>query len=86
MEKILLSVILAVRNEGPYIQQALTELLTQDVDYRQIEFLVADGCSDDGTRRKVAEIGASYPDRKIRVFSNPMRLQYAGVNRMLQPR
>ena len=84
MEQVLLSVILAVRNEGPFIQQALTELLTQNVDYRQIEILVADGCSDDGTRRKVAEICASYPDRKIRVFSNPMRLQYAGVNRMLQ--
>lgn len=84
METVILSVILAVRNEGPYIERALTELLTQDVDYRQVEILIADGCSDDGTRRKIADICAKYPDRKIRVFSNPMRLQYAGVNRMVQ--
>jgi glycosyltransferase involved in cell wall biosynthesis len=79
-----LSVILAVRNEGPFIEQSLTELLNQDIDYRKVEILVADGCSDDNTRQKVADICSRYPDRQIRFFSNPQKLQYAGVNRMVQ--
>jgi glycosyltransferase involved in cell wall biosynthesis len=47
VDTVLLSVILAIRNEGPFIEHALTELLNQDIDYRKVEILVADGCSDD---------------------------------------
>jgi succinoglycan biosynthesis protein ExoA len=84
VDTVLLSVILAIRNEGPFIEHSLTELLNQDIDYRNVEILIADGCSDDSTRQKVSDICSRYPDRRIRFFSNPQKQQYAGVNRMVQ--
>lgn len=79
-----MSVCMAVRNEGRFIEQALTDLLTQDIDYTLVEFLIADGCSDDGTLETILDVCARYPGRRVTVFRNPLRLQYAAINRMVQ--
>lgn len=79
-----LSVILAVRNEQSSIAKTLTDLLNQEVDYRRIEVLVADGCSDDATAAIITGICARYPHRPIRLFRNRLQRHYAGVNRLVQ--
>lgn len=84
MSRPLLSVCMAVRNEGRFIERALGDLLTQQIDYSLVEILIADGCSDDGTPEQISEVCARYPRRPVTVMRNPLRLQYAGVNRMVQ--
>lgn len=78
-----LSVILAVRNEGKYIRESLTDLLSQDADYSCIEILIADGKSDDDTLPIILKIIGDYSNREIRVFINHLQLQYCGVNRLI---
>lgn len=79
-----LSVILAVRNEQHVIAKALIDLLNQDADYRRVEILVADGCSEDATAEVITGLCARYADHPIRAFRNRLRLPCAGINRLLQ--
>jgi len=45
-----------IRNEAKYIERSMQSVLTQDYPSDQMEILVADGMSDDGTREIVRKI------------------------------
>jgi succinoglycan biosynthesis protein ExoA len=66
------SVIMAVRNEARSIRNAVSSVLDQDVDGIDLELLVVDGRSDDGSREVLQEIAATEP--RLRVLDNPHRL------------
>ena len=66
------SVIMAVRNEAGSIRMAVSSVLDQDVNGIDLELLVVDGRSDDGSREVLEEIAAAEP--RLRVLDNPHRL------------
>ncbi|HEV2201987.1 MAG TPA: glycosyltransferase family 2 protein [Bryobacteraceae bacterium] len=74
-----ISVVIPCRNERSHISEFLDSLLRQEMrtDW-QMEILVADGLSDDGTR----EILARYCERTstVRVIDNPGRIVSTGLN------
>lgn len=75
------SILLPLRNEGRNIAECLTGLLDNDYPLDKIEILVIDGESSDDT----IEIVKSFQDRiTIKVFSNPLRVPYTGLNIGLQ--
>ena len=77
-ERPLLSVILAARNERRYIANVLESLLRQDDGGFDIEILVIDGKSSDGT----ADIAHQYAacDRRIRVLINDRQTTPSAFN------
>lgn len=67
----LVSVILAVFNEEPYIEKSLGSLLRQSAPDFDLEVLVVDGNSQDGTAAKVSAIALSDP--RVRLVVNERR-------------
>ncbi len=72
------SVVMIVRNEGPFIARSIEQVLAQDYPRDRMEIIVADGMSDDNTREVLAEYRAKYPF--IQVVDNPKRIVASGLN------
>src|SRR5262249_35379670 len=74
-----ISLIIPCRNENAYIRPFLDALLTQDREPDwEIEILVADGRSDDGTREALQQY--SEKTSNIRIIDNPGRIVSTGLN------
>lgn len=78
------SVVMAIRNEENYIERCLTAILDQDLPGSQFEVLIADGCSTDRTREKIAVVASRYPKTTVAVFDNPGKIVSTGLNTVLQ--
>ncbi len=74
------SVILPIRNEAGYIEACLERLLEQDYPRELLEFLVVDGCSEDGTRDAVMRVRDRHPDADLRLLHNPKRTVPPALN------
>lgn len=72
------TLMLPIRNESHYITRALESILAQDYPAEQMEILVVDGMSNDGTRQIVAEFAQS--DSRIRLLDNPQRFVPTAMN------
>jgi glycosyltransferase involved in cell wall biosynthesis len=72
------SVVAPCRNERGHIREFLENLLRQERDGLDCEFLIADGMSDDGTREILGEYAAKF--QEIRVVENPGRIVSTGLN------
>lgn len=66
----LVSVVIPCRNEVKAIRGTVQAIL--DCDYPEVEVLVIDGMSEDGTRDVLAQLSAE--DRRVRMIDNPHRL------------
>lgn len=75
------SVITPCRNERNYIEGFLNSLLQQETDGLRVEFLIADGGSNDGTRELLNGYAAYFPE--VRVFDNPSGSVPAGLNQLI---
>lgn len=75
------SVLVPCRNERDHIERLLDEALAQEAPGVQVEVLVADGASDDGTRGILDARAAREP--RLRVVDNPQRIVSTGLNRAL---
>src|SRR5438445_13100449 len=74
-----ISLIIPCRNESQYIRGFLDSLLAQDLEPEwEIEVLVADGMSDDGTREVLCQYAAETP--QVRIIDNPGRIVSTGLN------
>lgn len=73
------SIVIPCRNEENYISACVDSMLQQD--YPNLEILVCDGMSDDGTRG-VLEKYADNP--KVRVLDNPARVTPIALNLGIQ--
>lgn len=71
------SVLVPVLNEGVGIAEAVRAMQSQRFD-GSIEFLFADGRSEDGTRQQLESMAAADP--RIRVLDNPLRGTASGLN------
>jgi glycosyltransferase involved in cell wall biosynthesis len=67
------SVIMPVRNEADFIDQSLGSVLAQDYPEEQMEILVVDGMSNDGTREKMKS-------NRVRVLDNPSKIVPGALN------
>jgi glycosyltransferase involved in cell wall biosynthesis len=76
------SVIVPCRNEARHISAFLDSLLRQQTAGLEVEFLIADGMSDDGTRSILADYARRYA--QIRVIDNPERIVSTGLNRAIR--
>lgn len=81
-DKPIVSVIVPCRNEREYIEAFLESLLRQQADGLEIEYLIADGGSDDGTRELLQCWAARSPE--LRVIDNPARSVPAGLNELIR--
>jgi len=76
----LISVIVPCYNEERTIQLLLTALYRQTYPIEQIEVVISDALSSDGTREKISEFCDRHPDFKVRVVENTACTIPAGVN------
>lgn len=72
------TIILPIRNEARYIARTLESILAQDYPQEQIEILVVDGNSDDGTKHIIAEFQKRTTN--IRLLDNPQRIVPTAMN------
>jgi glycosyltransferase involved in cell wall biosynthesis len=78
------SVIVPCYNEQSTIRLLLEALLEQTYPRAEMEVIVADGLSTDGTRDAIAAFQKDYPDLKVHIVDNPNRYIPSGVNRAIQ--
>lgn len=74
-----LSVVIPCRNEKSHIREFLDSLLAQQLDPDwELEVLVADGMSEDGTREVLRDYAARAP--YLRIIDNPGKIVSTGLN------
>jgi len=78
----LVSAIVPCRNELAHVARFAASALAEQLQAGwQLEVIVADGDSDDGTREVLARVAAS--DARLRIVANPARIVSTGLNRAL---
>jgi glycosyltransferase involved in cell wall biosynthesis len=76
------SVIVPCRNEAAFIDAFVAGVLAQRLPAgTELELLVADGASDDGTRQRLDALAAAEP--RLRVLDNPERITPVALNRAI---
>ena len=78
------SIIIPCYNEQTTISTLLEAIYAQNYPHKNLELIIADGMSTDGTRAKIAEFANSHPDLRITVVDNTRRHIPAGLNRALK--
>src|ERR1700733_7523857 len=74
------SIVVACRNESKHIRAFVQSLLTQDLDRFTWEIIIADGASDDATRKLLLDVKEKNPELLLRVIENPERIVSTGLN------
>ncbi len=78
------SVIVPCYNEQSTIRMLLEALREQTFPRAEMEVILADGMSTDGTRAEIAAFQKDFPDLVIRVVDNPLRNIPSGLNRAIE--
>lgn len=78
------SVVVPCYNEQSTICLLLEALYFQTFPRAEIEVILADGMSTDGTRQRVTEFQRAHPDLAVQIVDNPMRNIPSGVNRAIE--
>ncbi len=66
----LVTIVIPTFNENKFISSCLESLLLQDIGSENVEILVVDGGSQDGTLKKVKEVEKLYPQVKLLINPN----------------
>ncbi len=78
------SIIIPCYNEQTTICSLLEAIYAQNYPRNDLELIIADGMSTDGTRVRITDFANSHPDLHIIVVENPKRHIPAGLNRALK--
>ena len=76
----LVSIIIPCRNEEKTIDQVLEALHQQSFPLEDMEIVIADGLSTDGTRKAIHSFSEAHPDLALRLVDNPKQIIPAGLN------
>ena len=76
----LVSVIIPCRNEEKTIHLVLQALFQQSFPLQDMEIVIADGLSTDGTRRAIHAFSQAHPSLVIRLVDNPKQIIPTGLN------
>lgn len=81
--KPLVSIIMPVRNEAPFITRSLGAVLGQTYPSDRLEVIIADGMSTDNSRETIEALAANakFP---IHIVDNPKLIAPSGLNRALK--
>jgi len=74
----LVSVIVPCRNEKYHIDKFIRSILRQETDGLDLEILIADGCSNDGTLEILSKL--STEDPRIHIVTNTRKITPSGLN------
>lgn len=74
------SIIVPCYNEQARITGLLDAIYAQSYPRAELEVVIADGMSSDGTRARIAEFHQGHPDLAVRVIDNPARSIPAALN------
>lgn len=77
-----LSIIIPCRNEKDYITGVLDSILANDFPKENLEVIVADGMSEDGTRAVIEEYTKKWPF--IRLVDNPRKIVPCALNEAIR--
>ena len=77
-DNLFVSVIIPCRNEEKFIGKCLESIIAQDYPKENLEVLVIDGMSDDGTREIIKKYIAQYPF--IKILDNPKKIVPPAMN------
>ena len=78
------SVIVPCYNEQSTILSMLKAFRAQTFPCSEMEVVIADGMSTDGTRAEIAVFQRDFPDLEVRVVDNAKRTIPSGVNRAME--
>ncbi len=78
------SIIVPCFNEQSTISLLLVALREQTFSRADMEVIIADGMSTDGTRDAISKFQADFPDLSVRVIDNRLRTIPSGVNRAIE--
>jgi succinoglycan biosynthesis protein ExoA len=78
------SIIIPCLNEHSTIRLLLEALLQQTFPRADMEVVIADGMSTDGTRDEIAAFQKDFPDLNVRVVDNMLRSIPSAVNRAIE--
>lgn len=78
------SIVVPCYNEQATIRQLLEALFQQTFPYTEMEVVIADGLSQDGTRDKIKGFQLDYPDLAVHVVENIARTIPSAVNSALR--
>ncbi|RME88887.1 MAG: glycosyltransferase [Anaerolineae bacterium] len=78
------SLIVPCYNERATIRFLLEAIYAQTYPRAEMEVIIADGLSEDGTREEIAAFQQEHPDLNLRVVDNPARIIPAGLNRAIE--
>lgn len=79
---IYVSVVVPCRNESRYIRAFLESVFCQELGGIEMEVLIADGMSSDGTREVLAEFEKKLP--ALRILDNPEKIVSTACNRAIR--
>jgi len=77
-----ISIIIPCRNEATHIEKCIKSILEQQIESEEIEIILADGMSQDGTRDVLREL--SRQDSRLRIVDNPQQIVSSGLNRAIK--
>ena len=75
-----ISIIIPCYNEQTTIRKLLASIYAQNTPRTDLEVIIADGMSSDGTRAEIAAFADSHQDLHLSVVDNPKRSIHAGLN------
>jgi succinoglycan biosynthesis protein ExoA len=78
------SIIIPCYNEKVHIQSLLDAILAQTFPRSQMEVVVADGFSNDGTRTLLSEWSSAHQDLKIKIVDNAKQFIPSALNRAIE--
>ncbi|MCK4692710.1 MAG: glycosyltransferase, partial [Anaerolineales bacterium] len=78
------SIIIPCFNERTTITSLLQAIFEQTYPTTDLEVVIADGISTDGTRQAIRAFSSEHPELTIRLIDNPQRIIPAALNRAIQ--
>jgi len=81
-QRVCVSVVVPCRNEIRHIRAFLDSVFRQELGQIRMEVLIADGRSDDGTRRVLGEFEMKFG--ALRILDNPEKIVSTGLNRAIR--
>ena len=73
-----ISFVIPCRNEVKYISETINSILNQKIQYKDIEIIIVDGLSDDGTKEILSDIQKK--DSRIIVIDNVKKITPVALN------
>jgi succinoglycan biosynthesis protein ExoA len=78
------SIIVPCYNEKTHIHSLLDAIHAQTFPRSQMEVVIADGLSTDGTRSIISEWSNSHPDLKVKIVDNEKQIIPSALNRAIE--